>query len=267
MRFCGESNASGVQVFVYGKIASERESPQPIHFPARQTRESVEALARLHHLPLSRCVFVQQQPSAIDAGVFHNDVIAMSHGSLLIYHAQAFCDEERFIAELRAKLAPAELIAIRITEDELPLQEAVLSYFFNSQIVTAANGSMVIIAPAECEASPQAHRLFQHFMATTHIPVQAVHYLDVRESMRNGGGPACLRLRIPLHHDEWARVHPAFIYTPALHAALERWINHHYRDELHADDLRDAVFAEEVLNACEALREIFPLPLSYGHGF
>ena len=45
-------------------------------FPARQTREAFAAIARRHGLAPARTVFAQQNPVAIDAGVFHNDVIS-----------------------------------------------------------------------------------------------------------------------------------------------------------------------------------------------
>jgi succinylarginine dihydrolase len=266
MRFCGEIGAPGVEVFVYGRVASDRTQPQPVRYPARQTRESVEALARLHQLPHARHVLVQQRPEAIDAGVFHNDVIAMSHGNLLVYHAQAFVEEAAFLQALQAKLAPVELIAIRLSEDELPLDAAVRSYLFNSQIVSLPEGGMAIIAPSECADTPAARIALDRLVQAPDVPVRAVHYLDVRESMRNGGGPACLRLRVPMTDAEWAGVHPAFVFTPALDAQLQAWISKHYRETLRPDDLRDPQFASEAFSAWEALGDIFPLPPSQTAG-
>lgn len=260
MRFSAEIGAPGVEVFVYGRVASDRTAPQPQRYPARQTRESVEALARLHRLSGPHTVLVQQQPGAIDAGVFHNDVIAMSHGNLLVYHAQSFVDEDAFLTELKGKLSPQELIAVRIEAHELPLDSAIRSYFFNSQIVSLPEGGMAVIAPSECAELPEAKAAFDRLLAANNVPITAVHYLDVRESMRNGGGPACLRLRVPMHEGQWAKVNPAFIFTPALDAALQRWISTHYRETLQPDDLRDPDFATEARNAWEALATIFPLP-------
>lgn len=261
MRFCSEIGAPGVEAFVYGRVASDRDAPQPKRYPARQTRESVEAIARLHQLPPERTVFAPQNPDAIDAGVFHNDVIAMSHGNLLVYHEQAFVDDIAFLKELQAKLQPVELIAIRLSSEDLPLQAAVKSYLFNSQIVSLPEGGMAIVAPAECEEIPSAKQALDRLVAANDVPVNAVHYLDVRESMKNGGGPACLRLRVPMSQVQWQQVNPAFKFTPELDATLQRWIFRHYRDQLLPDDLRDPQFAIDACNSAETLREVIPIPL------
>jgi succinylarginine dihydrolase len=94
-------------------------------------------------------------------------------------------------------------------------------------------------------------------------PISAVHYRDVRESMRNGGGPACLRLRLVLTEDEAARLHPGVVLTDALYEALVAWVNRHYRDRLGMDDLRDPAFVRELCEAYEALEGIFGLPGLY----
>lgn len=261
MRFSGEGGAAGVEVFVYGRHAGDRHAVQPTRYPARQTRESAEALTRLHALPPERFILVQQQPSAIDGGVFHNDVIAMSHGNLLIYHAQAFVNEAEFLEELRAKLAPCPLIAVRIDEQELSLNQAVKSYFFNSQIVSLPQGGMAIIAPSECEELTETRLIFDRLLATSDIPIQHVHYRDVRESMRNGGGPACLRLRVPMNAAQWSMIHPSFIFTPELDTRLQAWIHRYYREILAPEDLHDPAFAMESMEAYEALGKIFPLPV------
>ncbi len=40
-------------------------------------------------------------------------------------------------------------------------------------------------------------------------PISAMQVLDLRESMANGGGPACLRLRVVLTEEERRAVNPA----------------------------------------------------------
>lgn len=259
MRFCAEIGLPGVEVFVYGRIAAQRDTPQPVRFPARQTRESVEALARLHRLSPQRCVFVQQEPNAIDAGVFHNDVIAMSHRNLLVYHERAFVEEHAFLNDLRDKLAPTELLAVKICEHDLSLEAAVKSYLFNSQMVSLPDGSMAIIAPAECRELPAALAVLQRLVEANNVPVSTVHYLDVRESMRNGGGPACLRLRVPMSQAQWAQIPSAFRFTPDREATLRNLVTHHYRDRLQIQDLRDPAFAEECLQLSEALEKSFSI--------
>jgi succinylarginine dihydrolase len=260
MRLCASHGDAGVEVFVYGQIAGDCDKPRPQRYPARQTLQSVQALARKHRLTEERVVFVQQQPKAIDDGVFHNDVIAMSNETLLIYHEAAFVEEQAFLDELRGKLQPVELQAIRITEEELPLEQAVKSYFFNSQLLSLPEGGMAIIAPRECEEITQANAALDRLVAKNDCPVQEVKYLDVRESMKNGGGPACLRLRVVMSDTEFARINPSFLYSEALHERLEHWVKEHYREKVTMQDLQDPKFAEEALAAFSTLQAILPIP-------
>jgi succinylarginine dihydrolase len=87
-------------------------------------------------------------------------------------------------------------------------------------------------------------------------PVKSVIYLNVRESMRNGGGPACLRLRVPLTTEEVSAVAPGCLWTPAGHAALEAWVRLHYRDELSPKDLADPQLLRESRSALDELTTI-----------
>lgn len=242
MRLCKAYGERGLEVFVYGGASKK--------YPARQTRQSVEAIARLHGLEPSQVLFLEQNPDAIDAGVFHNDVIAMSDGSLLVYHERAFTsfDASRLGYNV-----------VCIPERDLPMADAVSSYFFNSQLLTLSDGGRVVIAPAECEQSPKSRACFERFVAEGHI--SKVYYLDLRESMKNGGGPACLRLRIVLTTDERKSVHNAVWLTDSLYHSLCGWIEDHYRDRIAADDLRDPSLVDESSNALEKLSEILKMDM------
>lgn len=246
MRLSADYGAPGVEVFIYGKSMRTPAHQQPQRYPARQTREACEAVARLHHLPPERVVFGRQHPDAIDAGVFHNDVIAMSNGNLLIYHEKAFDQEEALLQEIREKLLPVPLITVRIPQADLSMEEAVQSYLFNSQLLTLPNGEMVIVTPKECEDIPAVRRVLDSLCANPEVPVTRYFCLDVRESMKNGGGPACLRLRVVLEREALAPLSP-WLWTPELHDRLGRWIETHYPEEISAALLRDAVFATEIL--------------------
>lgn len=90
-----------MQFFVYGRRASG--GIAPVKYPARQTLEASEAVARLHQLDPRYTVFAQQAPQAIDRGVFHNDVIAVSNRHVLFHHQQAFVDQAAVLTTLRAK--------------------------------------------------------------------------------------------------------------------------------------------------------------------
>lgn len=260
MRLAAAHGATGVEVFIYGKSARIPSHQQPRRYPARQTREASEAVARLHRLSPERTVFARQHPEAIDAGVFHNDVIAMSNGNLLIYHEKAFDGEAGLIHEIREKLAPTPLIAYMIPEAELSLEEAVKSYLFNSQLLSLPNGEMVIVAPAECEEMPSVKRVLDKLCAKPEIPVARYFCLDLRESMKNGGGPACLRLRVALERSALLQL-SQWLWSPTLHEKLGKWIESHYPEEITSTQLRDAGFAKEILRLQKELAGLLGLAL------
>lgn len=241
MRLCSSYGEAGLEIFVYGG--------QSRTYPARQTKHSVEAIARLHELDSTRVLFLEQSPEAIDAGVFHNDVIAMSNGNTLVAHEKAFTGG-------MPKL-PAPYSAVAISENELSLPEAVSTYFFNSQWVTSAAGKQTVIAPSECAEHPKAKACFNRLLSEGVF--DQVHYLDVRESMKNGGGPACLRLRVVLSDAERAQLMPKILLNDTLFILLCEWIEKHYRDRMAPDDLRDLSLAEETSKAMDELSGILNL--------
>ncbi len=241
MRLCSSHAAKGTEIFVYGG--------KSVKYPARQTLVASEAIARLHSLDPQNAVFLCQSPQAIDAGVFHNDVIAMSNERLFIYHEKAY---EGFHGKL-----DAGYIVVKISEKELPIHDAVGTYFFNSQLITLPKGGMVVIAPKECEENTKAKICFDRLITQGHI--KAVHYLDVRESMKNGGGPACLRLRVVLNKNERQAVIPSIWLHENLYDQLCRWIEKNYRDRITPEDLRDPSLAEESQRALNELSDILKI--------
>jgi len=243
MRLCGAHTAKGTEIFVYGADTKR--------YPARQSLGASEAIARLHKLGAKNVIFLKQHPDAVDAGVFHNDVIAMSNENLCIVHEKAY--------ENPGSLQAAPFRYIAISEKELPLPDAVSTYFFNSQLVTLPTGGMAVIAPKECEEHAQAKACFDRLMAEGVIAT--VHYLDVRESMKNGGGPACLRLRVALTEEERAGVHPHIWLNDVLYSSLCRWIEIHYRDRITPDDLRDPLLAEESARALMELSGLLKIKI------
>ena len=255
----------GIELFVYGRRAFDPAAPAPARFPARQTREASEAVVRLHGLNRERVVLSQQNPAAIDAGVFHNDVISVGNENVFLYHADAFADPDaviRELAECYAALGRGEFIAIRISSDHVPLQEAVSTYLFNSQLVTMPNGSMSLIAPEECAESPSIRHALARLVGSG-TPIKNVHFVNVRQSMRNGGGPACLRLRVVLNDAELASVGRQVILTDALYAQLTDWVTQHYREHLSAGDLADPALLEEGRAALDRLTQILGLGSVY----
>jgi succinylarginine dihydrolase len=258
-RLCPDHNSPGLEIFVYGR--DDTASTAPKIFPARQTLEASRALARRHLLAPNRTIFLQQNPAAIDAGVFHNDVAAVGNQNVFLCHAQAYLNQADALSEIRAKF-PGPLHILEVSQDELTLPQAVETYLFNSQIVTLPDGSMSLIAPGECEHHPQARAVIGRLLDAG-SPLRSAHFLSVRQSMRNGGGPACLRLRVVLTDAELAATHQGVFLTDARHARLAAWINRHYREELRPADLADPALLNECRSALDDLTGIISLPRLY----
>lgn len=249
-----------VHLFAWGRSAF-RELPEPKRFPARQTLEASEALARLHRLPPSQCLFPRQAPEGIDSGAFHTDVLAVGNGDFLMLHQKAFAQSEELLATLREKLGPSFRFTLA-SEDELPVENAVSAYPFNSQLLTLPDGKMAIVAPTESRDTPPALAFLERVVAEDN-PVTTLHFLDLRQSMSNGGGPACLRQRIVLTEEEHQAVNANVFFTPELDAALEAWIRKHYRDRLEPKDLADPHLAREAMESLDALTGILKLGSVY----
>jgi succinylarginine dihydrolase len=243
-----------VHVFAWGRREWGR-APRPRHFPARQTLEASQAIARLHGV--TQAVFAQQHPRGIDGGAFHTDVLAVGNGALLLLHELAFADRRGLLDEVGRALGDGFRYLVA-SEDELPVADAVSGYPFNSQLLSLPDGKMAIVAPKDSEENPRCKAFLDRVLADEN-PVAAVHYLDVRQSMHNGGGPACLRLRVPLTDDEVGAIGANVLYSDALHASLEAWIGKHYRDKLAPADLADPALATESMTALDELTQIMRL--------
>ena len=244
----------GVHLFVFGMQASGA-GRRPARYPARQTLEASRAIARAHGIPAERCIFAQQHPAAIDQGVFHNDVIAVGNGNLLLVHELALLDQGRTLDDLAAAVGPGLAVEV-VPESEVSVADAVRTYLFNSQLVTLPTGGMALILPRESEGHPGVVRLVQRMVGDPRCPLQSAIWIDVRESMRNGGGPACLRLRVPMTDPEVAAVAPGCLWSPERHAALESWVRRHYREELAPADLADPGLLRESRAALDELTRL-----------
>ena len=265
-RFCAEHHAAGLHFFVYGVSSLLGAERRPARHPARQTLEASQAVARLHQISGGQLVFAQQSPEAIDAGVFHNDVIATGHGRLHLFHEQAFADPGAVRHELReafARLDAGGLFEAMVSRDELSLEDAVGCYLFNSQIVTLPSGGMSLIAPAECADLAAARSVIDRLLADPANPLGEVRYLDLRQSMRNGGGPACLRLRVTLTDEEMAAVAPGLFINDRSHARLAEWVRRHYRESLTPDEITSPDLLHEGRAALSELTEILGLGSFY----
>lgn len=263
-RLCGQHGDPGVELFVYGQSGFNRDAPRPARYPARQTLEASEAVARLHGLDRERTVFALQAPDVIDAGVFHNDVISVGNGPLLFRHERAFHDSALVLAELRDKLAATgvEFIDVCVPEARVSVSDAVESYLFNSQLLSRPDGGMTLVVPEECRQRAAVWAYLQDLEAEDG-PVDEVLVFDLKQSMQNGGGPACLRLRVVLDDADLAAMNPRVLMSPGLYGQLCDWVNTHYRDRLDARDLADPCLLDECRTALDALTGILGLGSVY----
>lgn len=222
MRLAPAHHLPGLEIFVYGEDGGR--------FPARQSRRASEAIARRHQLDPAHTLFAQQSPEAIDAGAFHNDVVAVANGPLLFAHARAFADPQALRADI-ARLMP-DAVWLEVSDAEIPLADAVSSYLFNSQLLTLPDGTHALIVPHECQTTPSVKAWLD--LNIGHGPIAQVHVVNVRESMRNGGGPACLRLRVAAAPHT---IDPRFLLTDARADALEALIETHWPEAITPADL------------------------------
>lgn len=263
-RFCAEYDQPGIQLFVYGRQATGN-TLQPQRYPARQTREASEAIARLHRLSPENTFFAQQNPAVIDQGVFHNDVIAVSNQNVFFYHQQAFVHSKALFADLQRachRLA-IDFQGIEVPQAAVSVEDAVASYLFNSQLLTTPEGEMSLIVPEECRQKENVWAYLQTLVESQQTPIRAIRSFDLRESMRNGGGPACLRLRVALNASELNAVNPHSLMTQARYDALVTWVTTHYRDRFSTQDLADPQLIDEVHTALDALTTLLSLGSVY----
>lgn len=260
-RFCHEYGELGVQLFVFGRSAYQKDLTSPHRFPARQTLEASQAVARLHQISEDRTIFAQQNPTAIDAGVFHNDVISVGNQNVFFYHEEAFVNTPELMTQILKKMPEMHLIVV--TAQQICLEEAVKTYLFNSQLVTLPDKTMALIAPIECEQSLQVHDYMQNLLKDSSHPIKQLIFQDVRQSMQNGGGPACLRLRVVLNEQEYAHMNQNVILTESLYNRLIEWVEKHYRDQLTFADLSDPQLMIENYQALDELTQILKLGAIY----
>jgi succinylarginine dihydrolase len=261
IRLCASHQDVGTHLFVYNQQTRPLGNDTPLpQRTARQTKEASEAIVRSHQLNPKQVVFAQQNPAVVDQGIFHNDLIAMGNESLLLVHEDAFVNQPAILNQLRS-LSQDALHIIEISRDEISIAEALESYLFNSQLVTLPNQTMALIAPLECQQTSASKTFIDSLIASSDNPIQAVHYLDLEQSMRSGGGPACLRLRVVLNEKELNAMHPAVMVDEALLIRLENWVKRYYRTELHEDDFEDPALMRESFEAMDCLEKMLKLKL------
>ncbi|MEM5530373.1 N-succinylarginine dihydrolase [Gammaproteobacteria bacterium AS21] len=260
-RFCHEYAERGVEFFVYGKHAFDDSKIAPKKYPARHTLEASQAVARLHQLADTHVVYAQQNPDVIDAGVFHNDVIAVGNANILFCHQQAFLNQHQVKAELMTKMGDNFHI-IEAPTDKVSVQDAVSSYLFNSQLLSLPNGKTALVIPQECQNNPRVWHYLESLVAGN-SPIDQTLIFDLKQSMSNGGGPACLRLRVVMNEQQIAATNQSTLMNDSLYATLTAWVEKHYRDNLAEADLADPLLLIESRTALDELTAIMKLGSLY----
>jgi succinylarginine dihydrolase len=245
MRLCKHHGASGVAVFVYGKSGGA--------FPARQHEQASRLVARAHGLDPTRTVFIEQNPAAIAAGAFHNDVVAVANERVLFTHAEAFADQAGAYEAIRAAFPALEVV--EVPSSAVSLAEAIRTYLFNAQLLTLPDGTMALIVPEECRESAAVWGWCEAMLAGNG-PIRQVIPVDVRQSMANGGGPACLRLRVVCAPET---VDPRFLLDDAKADILEHTITAHWPEQIDPRDLGSQILADSVIAARLALLDALGL--------
>ena len=260
-RLAKSHSAKGLDVFVYGRDGIDDYEPGLRYF-SRQTRLASEAVARVHGLDPDRTVFLKQNPRAIDAGAFHNDVVAASNIDVLFYHQHAFDRPSRAIAELNERYHALEgtyLRTIEVPYADITLEEAVTSYLFNSQIVIDRNGRALLIAPRECEQIPRVRNYLERLVKQDDKPAEAVIFVNTSGSMESGGGPACLRLRVPLTETQQIAMGGRVLLTPEILTQLRDIVNHEYPTQVTSAMFADKTFIETCFSATRHIYEVLGL--------
>ena len=244
MRMAASHDAPGIEIFVYGRSGGA--------FPARQHEQASRAVARLHALGSDRVLFAEQNPAAIAAGAFHNDVVAVANERVLFAHEQAFADPETLFAQIRQRLPEAEFVIVPASA--VSLAEAVKSYLFNAQLVTLPGGAgMALIVPQEAWENPPVRRWLDAMLAGNGS-IRRVIPVDVRQSMANGGGPACLRLRVVA---DPATVDQRFLLDEANSDTIARVVARYWPEQIDPGEIGNAALASDVLTArAELLQQL-----------
>ena len=246
MRLAPSHGEAGVEIFVHGIAGGG--------FPVRQHAEAGRAVARAHKLDPDHTLHVAQSEAAIAAGAFHNDVVAVADGMTLFAHEQAFADSAAFYADLRRLLPEVQIV--EVPASAVPLGDAITSYLFNAQLVTLPEGGQALILPAEARATPSVWTWLQAMIAGNG-PIRQLELVDVRQSMANGGGPACLRLRVAA---DPAKVDPRFLVDDGKLDRIAALVEAQWPESIAPDQLADPALWARIEAARAALSELLGLP-------
>ncbi|MDA9068589.1 N-succinylarginine dihydrolase [Gammaproteobacteria bacterium] len=246
------------QIFVYGNSAFE--SNQGVI--ARQAQEISQAVAAQHQLDPDLTLFLKQNNLAIESGSFHNDIVSLANEEVFIFHQEAFADRvelERVLHHLKEHVKgfhPIEILSADISLDNL-----VSSYLLNSQLITLENNQMMMLLPEEVQNHSNCMRWLDEIKSSS--PIKLIEFVDIRQSMMNGGGPACLRFKTVVNDEEFSQVNQKFLLNPKKLMDLRSLVSKHYRDNLNPEDLMDIQLMEESYTFLDELTQLLDLGSIY----
>ncbi len=256
MRLATANDQPGLHLLVHGDG-----SPATKKYWPRQTLAASQSVARTMHLNPKNVFFLKQNAQAIDAGAFHNDVVAASHENLLLHHELAFERSNRddpwpAIEDRFREVCGDRLVRIEVPAEAISIDDAVATYLFNSQIVSSPDPSEppILICPAQVHLHPGAREIVETWRDQLGL-FSHVYSVDLSLSMAGGGGPACLRLRVPVSEDQLPQLPPSMLWSEQLDTSLRQLIQQHYPTHVTIDDLADESFVHSAEETTRLVRE------------
>ncbi len=257
-RLCDGHGKQGVELFVFGRQAFEKSTSQ---FPRRQALEASQAVAKKHQLASNSTLFLRQSAAAIDAGAFHNDVVSVCNEQVFLLHEKTFEDQSGSLEQISAA-CEFDPCYLEISEEEVPLTDVISSYLFNGQLLTMPDGTMALLVPQDVQDNPRTLACVNRLKSEDN-PIQQVFFMNLRESMHNGGGPACLRLRVAMSQKQIAALSGAVVLDNHKIDQLEALVRQYYRTELSPGDLADPDFVTDSFTALDAIAQCLELGAIY----
>jgi succinylarginine dihydrolase len=256
MRLQISNEQSGFNIFVYGKNDNKS------NFPLRQSKKASENIIKKHEINLKKSLLIEQNPRVVDTGVFHNDVIATSHENLLLYHEKSWADSKLLFDFISNNQIAESVELLEVSDSELSVEDAVQCYLFNSQLLSISDNNILLLADKRCNKNKNCAAVIKKIIASKNR-ITKVMYVDLEQSMRNGGGPACLRLRMQLTKKQLASINGRVLLDDLLYKELVTWIKKYYRESLAINDLKDPLLYKENMTSLDALTKIMKLGSIY----
>ena len=252
LRISKSHNEKGFEIFVYGDSGFKNDKTSV----KRQALEVSRSVAFNHKLDMENTFFLQQNHQAIEEGSFHNDIVSLSNENVLIAHEKAFQNKDdlnKMLNILESKIDNFQYI--EISSSEIPLKDIINSYLLNSQLITNGDNEMQLILREEVKGYENCISWLDKLKQIS--DVKLFDFVDIRQSMMNGGGPACLRLKVILNDEELESLNQKFLMNSERLESIKLLIEREYRDVLYPDDLKDPNLLDESRRVLDELTQIF----------